>query len=463
MLRPYQIDAANFLAATPRSLLLMPMGTGKSLTTLTSIDNLSLTENVFPVLVVAPLRVAKSTWPGEVKKWPHLGHLKVSVITGKPKKREAALARKADIYCINFEGIKWLLEKLGDRWPFKMLVVDESTRLKGFRTKQGAKRAAMLAKVAFKSKRFVGLTGTPAPNGLQDLWGQIFFCDAGERLGRSYTAFENRWFRSEPIGDNAFARRLSPFDHSQKQIEDRISDITFSLNAKDHFDISDPIVNIIRVDLPEAARDLYDEMFEEFIVDMEAGEVEAVNAAVKTQKCLQLANGFIYVDEKRNFEITHEAKLDALESVVEEACGMPVLVSYAFKADLAMLKKRFPKGVEIGKDTKTIEKWNKGEIPLMFVHPKSAGHGLNLQYGSNILAFYSIDWNLEERLQVIERIGPVRQAQAGLDRPVFLHYLIAEDTLDEVVLARVDAKKTVMETLVENLKIKRLTANSQSV
>jgi SNF2 family DNA or RNA helicase len=452
-LHTYQRDATRFILNTPRCLVLMPMGSGKSLTTLTALDSLSLLEDVFPALVIAPLRVAQSTWPNEVAQWPFLGHLRVSVVTGSPAQRQLALDKTADIYTTNYENLPWLEAHLQSRWPFRSIVADESTKLKGFRTRQGTQRAKSLARVAFRSPRFIGLTGTPAPNGLQDLWGQVWFCDQGQRLGKSFTAFQNRWFRSVRVGDDAMATKLEPYPHSQKEIEDRIRDITYSLDIRDHLDIRQPIVNIINVKLPTNAAKLYRQMEQEMWVQLASlKEVEAVNAAAKTQKCLQIASGFAYHDAKRNYEEIHDAKLEALDSVIEEACGAPVLVAYAFKADLERLLKRFPKGKAMDADPKTIEQWNAGKIPMLFVHPKSAGHGLNLQHGGNILCFYGIDWNLEDRLQVIERIGPVRQKQAGYDRPVFIHYLIAKGTIDELVLARVDEKKSVLETLMQNLK-----------
>lgn len=452
-LYPYQAQAANFAAMTPRCLLLLPMGSGKTLTTLTLLDNLTLVEDVFPALVIAPLRVAQSTWPSEIAKWPHLQHLRVSVVTGTAKQRLTALQTEADLYCTNYESIPWLIESLGGEWPYRTMICDEVSRVKGFRTRQGSTRAKALAKVAFKSKRFIGLTGTPASNGVQDVWALTWFCDQGQRLGKTFTAFSQRWFRSIQIGANAMATRLEPYPHSQAEIESRIQDITYSLDVRDFLDIREPIVNIIKVQLPQKARSIYDQMEKEMWVQLASlSEVEAVNAAVKTQKCLQIASGFSYLDDKGHWEAIHHAKLDALESVIEEAAGMPVLVAYNFKADLERLLARFLKGKAIGKDPRTIDQWNRGEIPTLFVHPKSAGHGLNLQFGSNILCFYSVDWNLEERLQVIERIGPVRQRQAGFDRPVFVHYLIAEDTIDEVVLKRVDGKKSVLEILMQNLK-----------
>lgn len=449
-LRPYQKSMISFVQQNKRCLLWSFMGSGKTVAMLTAVENLSAVEDIYPILVIAPLRVAQTTWPNEVREWSHLRHLRVSVITGSPAQRGKAVAKRADIYTINYEGLPWLVEHLGDRWPFGMIVADESTRLKGFRTRQGGKRAKALSKVAFRSPRFVGLSGTPVSNGIIDIWGQAYFCDQGARLMRTFRAFTNRWFRSVQVGQDFRAIKLVPHEHSQGEIEDKLSDICLSLNAKDHFDLKDPIVNILRVTLPPAAEKMYREMEREMYIELH--DVEAVNAASKTIKCLQLANGAIYTDDKGAWAPVHDMKLQALESIIEEAAGAAILVAYNFKSDLARLTQRFPQAKVLGKDPQIITDWNAGKIPLLFLHPKSAGHGLSLQHGGNILVFFGIDWNLEERLQVIERIGPVRQLQSGYDRPVFIHYIIAEKTIDEVVLARVDEKKTVLDSLMEAMK-----------
>ena len=291
---------------------------------------------------------------------------------------------------------------------------------------------------------------------MQDLWGQAWFLDKGVRLGRSFEAFKARWFQSIQVGNDRHAVRLEPLPFAQEQIEDRMRDLCLSLDARDYFDISQPIVNVIRVELPAKARRLYKDMEREMFLALECGtEVEAFNAASKTIKCLQLANGAIYTDDTCSaFAEIHDAKLQALEDVIEEAAGMPVLVAYHFKSDLARLQRAFPKGRTLDKDPQTIRDWNAGKIPVLFAHPASAGHGLNLQDGGNILAFFGLNWNLEERLQIIERIGPTRQAQAGHNRPVFIHNIVAADTVDELVLARVDSKREVLDLLLEAMKRK---------
>lgn len=456
-LRPYQHEIVDFVLANPRCNLFVPMGAGKTVSTLTAIDLLSLVDDVLPVLVVAPLLVAKSTWPNEVAKFPHLKHLKVSVIAGTTKERRAALRQSADIYCINYENLPWLDEELGDDWPFKMVVADECTKLKSFRLQQGSVRARALARHAHKrAKRYVGLTGTPAPNGLKDLWGFQWFVDKGVRLGRSFDAFKSRWFQSVQVGNSKFATQLVPLPFAQEQIQDAVRDVCLTIDIAKYFDIKEPIVNTIYVDLPPKARQLYKDMEKEMFLQLGDVEVEAFSAAAKTQKCLQLASGAIYTDEQGHFEEVHDAKLDALESVIEEANGMPVLVAYHFKSDLARLLKRFPQGKQLDKNPQTITDWNKGKIPVLFAHPASAGHGLNLQDGGNILAFFSHDWSLETYQQIIERIGPTRQAQAGHNRPVFLHHIVAKDTLDEVVMARRENKREVQDLLMEAMRARGL-------
>ena len=441
----YQQEAMAHLYKVRRSALWMPMGGGKTVTTLTALDNLSLVEDVFPVLVLAPLRVARSTWPDEVQKWPHLSHLRVSVVTGTPKQRERALAKEADIYCTNYDNLVWLRKELGDEWPFKTVVADEFTRLKSYRIRQGGSRARALGQVAHTHvSRFIGLTGTPAPNGVKDLWGQIWFLDRGERLGRTFSAFEQRWFRK---GYDGYS--LVPYDHTQKEVEDKLRDICLTVQG---LQVDEPIVSPQYVDLPPMARKVYDAMEKEMFAVINDEGVEAANAAVRTQKCLQLANGALYIDEDGKWEAAHDAKLDALDSIIEEANGAPVLVAYNFKHDLERLRRRFPQGRVLDADPDTIKQWNAGRISILFAHPASAGHGLNLADGGNILAFFGVNWNLEEHMQIIERIGPMRQKQAGYDRPVFIYPILARNTVDDLVMDRLTSKKSVQEVLLEALK-----------
>lgn len=446
--RAYQHAIAAHQLDIERGATFAGMGLGKTVETLTTLASLDLVEPG-PALVCAPLRVAQSTWPDEAAKWDHLAGFDVVPIVGTVEQRRAALRRRADVFTTNYEQLPWLIDELGDRWPFRKIVADESTRLKGFRLRQGTQRAKALARVAHKhAVRWINLTGTPAPNGLQDLWGQTWFLDQGQRLGRTFDGFSQRWFRPHHSGYG-----VEPLPSAQREIEAKIGDICLSLDARDHFDLADPIVNVIRVELPAKARALYRDMEREMFMQLAGHEVEAFNAASRTIKCLQIANGAAYIDDKATEWVqVHDAKLQALDSILSEAAGAPVLVAYHFKSDLARLLKAFPKGRHLDKDPQTIRDWNAGRIPLLLAHPASAGHGLNLQDGGNILAFFGHWWDLEQYQQIVERIGPTRQAQAGHKRPVFIHHIVAADTVDELVMARRDSKREVQDLLLEAMK-----------
>lgn len=457
-LHPYQRDAIAHILGTPRCALWMGMGLGKTVSTLTAIDLLALMEtDIFPILVCAPLRVAKSVWPAEVKKWPHLRHLRVSPILGDVPARKVALRVPAEIYTINYENLPWLLDELGaERWPFATVIADESTKLKGFRLQQGTQRSRALGRVAHtKIKRFIELTGTPAPNGLVDLWGTTWFLDAGHRLGRTFDGFKNRWFQSIPGGDGY--QQVKPLGHAQAEIEARLRDLCLTLDPRDHFDLREPIHTVVKVDLPDKVRRTYQQFERELFMQLDGHDIEAFNAASRTMKCLQLCNGAVYKQEDDGSDASpwievHDAKLEALEDIIEEAAGMPVLVAYQFKSDLARLLKAFPRGRFLDADPQTEADWNAGKIPVLFAHPKSAGHGLNLQDGGNIIAFFGHWWDLELRQQIIERIGPVRQLQSGYDRPVFIYDIVAADTIDEQVIERHVTKADVQQLLLDAMK-----------
>jgi len=457
-LRPYQHEIVDFVIDNPRCNLFVPMGAGKTVSTLTAINHLSLVEDVFPALVIAPLRVATSTWPDEVRKFPHLRHLKVSVVAGDAAKREAALRVPADIFCINYENLPWLAQTLGGDWPFKMVVADECSKLKGFRLRQGTKRAKALAKyIHAKVKRYVGLTGTPAANGLQDLWAIAWMVDQGERLGRSYQGFMDRWFQAIRMGADPHAVQHKPLPFAQQEIQDRIRDVCLTIDIKKYFNTEEPIVNTIYVELPPKVRRLYKDMEREMFMRLGESDIEALNAASKTMKCLQIASGNVWVDKGAGvWKEVHDIKLDALASILEEANGMPVLVAYQWVPSLERILKAFPQARFLDTNPQTEKDWNAGRIPMLVAHPQSAGHGLNLQDGGNILVCYDHWWNLEEFQQIIERIGPTRQAQSGHDRPVFIHHIVARGTVDELVMARRETKREVQDLLLEAMRGRKL-------
>lgn len=444
--RDYQEIIIKHIIDKPRCGVWAGMGLGKTSSTLLALSWLSLVEDVFPCLVLAPLRVAINTWPNEIAKWQEFKDLSIQPIVGSLKQREEKAGKLTDIHSINYDNLIWLREFWGEDWPYKTVVADESTKLKGFRVKRGKKRARALAEVAHsKVERFIELTGTCAPNGLQDLWGQLWFLDGGRRLGRSFSDFEKRWFRRDFSGWG-----LDPLPHAETEIPEKVKDLCISLEARDYFNISEPIETKIKVDLPTKARELYKNMEDWFYIELGDKPIEATNAAAKSQKCLQIASGAVYDNEdKREWEQVHDEKLLALEEIIEEAAGMPVLVAYHFNSDLDRLKKHFPKSRILDAKPETERDWNAGKIPVLLAHPASCGHGLNLQDGGNILVFFSVNWNLEDHLQIIERIGPTRQMQSGHNRAVFIYYILAKNTMDELVMQRLETKKSVQDILTE--------------
>lgn len=453
--RAFADSVVKHFGDQPRCALWGKPGIGKSILTLTHLEVL---HNVLgedrPTLVVAPLRVARDGWAKESAKWEHLKGFEVVPITGTLEERKAALRKQAPVYTTNYEQLPWLVETLGKKWPFATIVADEATKLKGFRLRQGTQRAQALAKVSHTQvERFIQLTGTPASNGLEDLWGQVYYLDAGQRLGRTFSAFRDRWFRPVKAGDFHNYRAT---DYAQGEIQERLADICLTLDPKDWFDLKDPIVNVIEVELPKSARVKYKEMERELFTMIADKEVEAMSAAAKSQKCLQMANGAVYLDPERygtgTWVEVHTEKLDALGELVEETGDDPLLVIYYFKSDLARLQRQFPDGINLS-EPEGMAAAMAGKGKLWFGHPASMGHGVDgLQYHCNTIVFFAQDWNLEQHDQVLERVGPMRQLQAGKDRGVFVHYIIARNTIDDLVMARRDGKRTVQETLLTYLK-----------
>lgn len=452
--RSYQKLIVDNILYNKRTAVFAGMGLGKTASTLEAIRQIKAVRPSLTVLIIAPLRVAQSTWPDEVRKWDSFRHLRVSVICGSAKARRDALLADADIYTINYENIPWLVEELKGDWFFDLIVADESTRLKGLRARQGTQRAKALAKVAFKSEGFVELTGTPAPNGLLDLWGQMWFLDKGARLGKSFSAFQKEFFY--PISRGGGATRWVEWklqEGSDKRIKRRIEDVSITVNPEDYFDVAKNIFNDIVVELPREVMRQYRKFARELYLELEGGaEVTAANAAVKTGRLLQMASGAVYVEDGEGsdaYTVIHRAKIEALASVIEEANGAPVLCAYSYRHEVDRILKAFPYARVLDKSPQTIRDWNKGKIPLLLAHPASCGHGLNLQDGGNILVFFSCTWSLELHDQIVERIGAVRQAQAGHDRPTFVHYLVAKGTLDEAVKERLATKRDILDVLLD--------------
>jgi len=472
--REYQQLMVGHIMEHKRCALWAGMGLGKTVTTLLALSLLDLTEDVFPALVVGPLRVARDVWANEADKWDVLAHLHCVPIIGTAEQRMLAMSCKAPIYSINYENLPWLLKYWGEeRWPYKTVIADESTKLKNYRGSyrtsstgkvflqnagKGA-RAKALATVAHTPnvKRFIELTGTPAPNGLKDLWGQAWFLDAGERLGRTFEGFASRWFSSDRRGHVV---TYTPTAAAVKgEVGDRLKDICLTIDAKDWFDLAKPIVNDIYIDLPKGVRRLYKDMEDDMFVQLACGNtIEAFGAAAKSQKCLQLANGAVYTDPtvesdanpgSKQWSEVHDLKMQALDSIVEEAAGAGMIIVYTFRSDLARILKAYPQAVDLGKKAGE-KKFKAGEAQIGVAHPDSLGHGVDgLQNVCNIITHFGHGWALDTYDQINERIGPVRQMQAGLDRPVFVNHILARGTLDEEVMERRAGKRSVQEILLD--------------
>lgn len=424
--------------------LFLDMGMGKTVTTLTAIDNLLFLGEVNKVLVIAPLRVAEDTWSKETEKWDHLKHLKISKVLGKEKDRIKALNAVADIYVINRENVEWLVKNNFTTWDFDMVVIDELSSFKSAK----AKRFRELRKVRPYFKRIVGLTGTPAPNSLIDLWPQVYLLDGGNRLGKTITGYRDRYFNpGRRNGYTVFNWELK--EGAEKAIHEKIKDICISMSAKDYLDLPERIDNTIEVKLPLQADKKYKELEKELVLEIEQSDIVASNAAVLTNKLLQFSNGAIYTEDKSIVEM-HEEKLKALLDVIEASNGKPVLVFYNFQHDYeritAFLKKSKHNPMKLN-DSKDIDKWNKGEIPILLVHPASAGHGLNLQYGGSIIVWFGLTWSLELYQQANARLH--RQGQKEV---VVINHIVSKDTVDEDVMRALSSKEINQNMLLEAVK-----------
>ena len=426
------------------------MGMGKTSSTLAALRILLDCLAGGPALIIAPLRVAQSTWPDEVAKWG-MG-FRVSVVCGTAARRLEALRRKADIYCTNYENLPWLVAQF-EHWPFSVVVCDEATRLKGYRIHSGGARAHALAMVAYESPRFIELTGTPTANGLLDLWGQAWFVDRGERLGKTLSAYQQGYFFPVRTGGEAYMVRWDPQPGAAEKIREKLKDIALTINAEDWFDIKQPIVTDIEVDLPPKAITAYRSMERDLLLSLGGADVEAVNALSAMNKCLQIAGGALYTDEEtRRWERIHDAKLEALASIISEANGAPVLVAYQYKHEAVRILEKFKGARLLDKNPATIRAWNAGRIPVLVAHPTSCGHGLNLQDGGSILVFFGLGYNYEQYAQMCERIGPTRQAQSGHPRSVFIYRILAKGTLDRSVVRALRDKRDLLDFLLEKRK-----------
>ena len=436
----YQSYATEFILSHPISAVFLEMGLGKSVITLSAIFDLCLDSFlVCKVLVIAPLRVARDTWPAEIKKWDHLKGLSYSVAVGTEKERIDALKKQSTVYIINHENVDWLVHKSGIPFHFDMVVIDELSSFKSY----GAKRFKSLLKVRPSVKRIVGLTGTPSSNGLMDLWAEFRILDLGQRLGRYISHYRNTYFK--PDKRNAqIIFSYKPLPGAEEEIYKQISDITISMKSTDYLKMPEYVSNEVFVTLSEKEWKVYSDFKEDMVANLGDEEIDAVNAAVLSGKLLQMANGAVY-DSENKAHVIHDKKLDALEDLIEGANGKPVLVAYWYKHDLERIKERFP--VRQIQSSKDIEDWNDGKIPIAVIHPASAGHGLNLQSGGSTLIWFGLTWSLELYQQTNARL--YRQGQKDT---VIVHHIITKNTIDEDVLLALTKKEKTQDALIDAVK-----------
>lgn len=434
----YQQQATTFIEEHPAAALLLGMGLGKTIITLTAVWNLMFDSfDIHRVLVIAPLRVARDTWPAELAKWDHLRQLRMAVAVGSERERRAALQSDADVVVMNRENVDWLINRSGIKWQWDMVVIDELSSFKNHR----AKRFTAILKARTSVKRIVGLTGTPAANGLMDLWAEFRLVDLGERLGRYISRYRDRWF--DPDKHNGMQIfTYKPKQGAEAEIYKAISDITLSIKTTDYLTLPPLTVTTQQVEMNAKERKVYDQLATDLVVELDGEVIDASNAAVLAGKLTQMANGAIYTEAGDTIGI-HERKLDALEDLIEAANGNPVLVAYWFKHDLERIMERFPNARQL-KTSADINDWNAGEIEIGLIHPASAGHGLNLQQGGNILIWYSLTWSLELYQQANARL--YRQGQT---QPVTITHIACKNSIDEQILNALEAKNTTQSALID--------------
>lgn len=439
--RPYQHYAYNQIIEKPATALMLDMGMGKTVITLTAINDLLYDYfDVAKVLVIAPLRVAETTWTDECQQWNHLAGLTISPVIGTLSERVRALKTKADVYTINRENVVWLVDYYGKDWPFDMVVIDESSSFKNHQSK----RFKALKRVRPVIKRLVELTGTPAPNGLMDLWSQLYLLDRGKRLGKTIGQYRRQFFKPG-AGSGHIVYEWNLQKGAEQEIFNRISDICVSMKSSDYIALPGVMYNIIPVKLSTPVQREYKRLAKDLILRVNDDEIVANTAAALSGKLLQMSSGAVYDDAGHVIKI-HDAKLEALEDIVSANEHKAVLVFYWFKHDLDRLKEKFPKAVQL-KTAADIKAWNSGEISIMLVHPASAGHGLNLQYGGSIIVWFSLSWSLELYQQANKRLH-----RSGQTHTVVIHHLVAQGTIDEDVMKALQGKKVTQETMITAIK-----------
>lgn len=437
---PYQEHGTEHICTHDGTGLFMEMGLGKTVTTLTAIVNMFAEGKIKKVLVIAPLAVAKDTWEEEIVKWDHTKHLRLSKVLGNEKERRAAILKQAHIYTINCENVPWLISNFQGNWPWDYVIVDELTKFKSPK----ARRFKALRMIRPKIKKITGLTGMPRPNSLLDLWSQLFLLDQGERLGKTLTEYRQKYFNPDKVnGHVVYSYKLKKEPKESllgeeiyaAEIYDKISDICISMKSDDYIKLPERVVKTKYISMSPETQALYDEFQKELFMEMADKEINVANAAVLSGKLLQFSNGAIY-DDERNWHTIHDEKLEALADIIDEAQGESILVFYNYKHDLERIMKKFKHlKPRLLKTTEDRQDWNKGKIQLAIAHPKSAGHGLNLQAGGNIIVWFGLQWSLELYEQACKRLH-----RRGQLKPVFIWHLLTKGTIDKDVLNALDRK-----------------------
>ena len=439
----YQKTAIAWILSKEKCGLFLDMGLGKTVCALTAIDELIYDAvEIRKVLVIAPLRVARSVWAEECEKWAHLNHLRVAKVLGTATERWAALHLPADIYVINRENVPWLIKNA--EWDFDLCVIDELSSFKN----PSAQRFRALRKVISRCKRVIGLTGTPAPNGLIDLWSQIYLLDRGERLGRTVSMYRSAYFHPA-FGNGHIVYRYDLNEGADAKIREKVSDICISMSKTEYLDMPELLYQTVPVALPPAAARAYKEMERDALLSLDTTDIFAVNAAAVNTKLMQIAGGAVY-DDEGNAQVIHEAKLDALEDLIEQANGQPVLVFASYRHEAERIRKRFPDRVRVLDSAEDIAAWNSGEYEIVVAHPASIGHGLNLQDGGHIIIWYSLTWSLELYQQAVDRL--YRQGQT---ETVVVYHLVAKGTVDEAALEALSQKASGQQALMDYLSARR--------
>jgi len=438
-LHEYQRRAITFAKNNPKCALFLDLGLGKTVTTLTVIKDLLDSFDVNKVLVISPLRVTNTVWHKEIANWSHLKDLSYVIATGTERERIAALYKTVDVTLINRENVPWLVKHYGAKFPFDMVVIDESSSFKN----PSSQRFKALRKVTNKITRMIQLTATPSPNGLLDIWSQISLLDDGKRLGRTMTAYKSRFFESDYMG-----YKFNPREGSKQTIYQLIEDITMTLKAEDYLDMPDRIDSIIKVQLPTSIKKQYDDLEKDFLIIINDDTITTTSAAALANKLLQFSNGAIYIDDLKNYEVLHDLKIEALKEIVEENPNENLLIAYNYKTDLIRLQEAFPKAVVLDKKGEAVDKWNNGDIKMLLAHPMSAGHGLNLQKGGSVIIWFGLNWSLELYQQFNGRVH-----RQGQEKPTRIIHIVADGCIDEKVIKAIESKAETQNDLLDHLKL----------